>query len=180
MKIQANKIKNQVKINGISYQDIKITTHAMIRGNERLKTNSKVELQKMASRAKKSGVNIKALTFENCESVGISKSDFAKILNQLVYYDEDGKYKSKYGIRHMQSLKHVSHKHTTKMSKGSATGRGFNWSRYWGEYPLKDAVYLYNGMFWVFTGAKYRTLRTIIELSDSPEDIRAELKESIK
>lgn len=117
MKVEHVSYHNLNSRNNISYKDIKLTSHAILRANQRLRISSTNDLKKMASNAKKNGINIQELTPETYSKFGISEDAF-KTIRRMFYINNSS-----------------------------------------------TRIYLYKGVFFVFSGNHCRTLKTVVEMS---------------
>ena len=85
MKIYSTTKHNSNIRNNFGYKQIELTQHVKFQAEKRFNITSSNELKKLASSAKKNGVHINYLTYDNCEDFGIGKKAFNLIKKRIKF-----------------------------------------------------------------------------------------------
>ena len=83
MLITTDKYHKENNRNSISYKNIKVTNHALLRANDRLGKINQKDLKKLAANAKKNGIKINNLNENICSRYNISLEMYKRIKEMI-------------------------------------------------------------------------------------------------
>lgn len=86
MKVYVPNAPNHNARQSISWKDMRITRHAMLRAEKRLNLTSLREVQRLAARAKKEGLCLDGLNLDNCGKFQLTAEMWGKIRHYLLLY----------------------------------------------------------------------------------------------
>lgn len=86
MKVYVPNAPNHNARQNISWKDMRVTRHAMLRAEKRLNLTSPREVQRLAARAKKEGLCLDGLNLDNCEKFQLTPEMWGKIRHYLLLY----------------------------------------------------------------------------------------------